>query len=338
MPTLKSLLRYSLPNAAGFVRYPSKLVPTQKQVDARGIGVPDRKIALTERQVQPLLLDNAFIDDQGILLQGHKAYAHGSSTTPTPGFLTKAHWQRLRNRQRTPSLNTAILLGMQHPNTYGDWFRQGLLLMCINKIDRPILLPSDIYNKSYVQRDAKRLGVSLRPIPTGGTFINNAKALYLGSGFNEWHSREAEAIRKAFQVAPPAPIPGSILYLSRLGETNPSCNRHYPSLIVEEFIQSLGGKVVRAKDTSFDDYLKLAPYVETVIADHGSAQCNLTWWRTRRVIELHTTHYNDFFLSLGAALGINEYVILKANDLSADQLRSRLKKALEMSFEPSSPV
>ena len=157
------------------------------------------------------------------------------------------------------------------------------------------------------------------------TLIHKATVLHKKMFFFNWTADEVTAYRQAFKIDPVQPRPGSILYISREGETNERSGRTYPSKLTAKIMREFGAKVVFARQTSYEDYCALAEEVETVVADHGAAMFNLLLWNTKNVVELFTDQYWwNCFPFLTDALKISNHALIKTDDIEPSELRRKL--------------
>jgi capsular polysaccharide biosynthesis protein len=140
---------------------------------------------------------------------------------------------------------------------------------------------------------------------------------------------EVQALQRAFHVDPAPPRPGSILYLSREGYRGDhhtvEAHRSYPSEYITGFMRELGATIVPTREATPDRYRELAGEAETVVADHGSALCNLIFWNTRNVVELfNDSWWGNGFLMLANALGIRDYALVRVNERTPEQIRQQV--------------
>jgi hypothetical protein len=254
------------------------------------------------------------------------------------GWVDGAFYQRyslrepaLRDLFVRPSPNAAspvpqgTVVQAETPATYGDWVSEHLVsLVTALPICPPLLMPKHLMDKSYVRRDLALLGIETvaveRPV-----LVHKAVVLPKRRFSHYWTADEVEAYRRALHIEPIQPRPGSILYISREGEQSEGTFRNYPSELTAGIMTELGARVVLARQTSYEEYLALAEEAETVIADHGSAMCNLLFWNTRNVIELFNEQWwNGCFLFLAKALGIENYALIRVDNIDRSELRCRI--------------
>ncbi|WP_165070298.1 glycosyltransferase 61 family protein [Paludisphaera rhizosphaerae] len=240
----------------------------------------------------------------------------------------------LRELVRKPSarrarvIDEAVVTQSETPYTFGDWTSQ-LLISILNRypLTAPLVLPLRLYERSFVRRDLERLGIEVIPADVD-LRIGHALVLPRTRPENAFTPADMRNFQRAFQIDAPTPRPGSIVYLSREGEASDSFERRYPSREVAEIVRGLGGRVVMARETSLDEYIRLAEHAETVVADHGSAICNILYWKPKRVVELFSTAWwNPYFLFFAHAHGVPSYRLMNIDDDS--HLSERLAEALK---------
>lgn len=201
-----------------------------------------------------------------------------------------------------------------HKDTYGDWVSEYLgALGRAEKLDAPIFLPAAIASRPYVRRDLDALGVVFesidRPIK-----IRRAKVLRQQKYFVHFPPVEIQALRTFLRADPPPVRDGGLLYLSRRGEASEVATRYYPNEIIEETVKARGGRVLLTANATQEDYEQAAMETQTVIFDHGSAFYNSLQWRTQRVVEIVAdAWWNNAFLMLADAMGIDDYTIIRGS-------------------------
>jgi capsular polysaccharide biosynthesis protein len=188
----------------------------------------------------------------------------------------------------------------------------------------PLLMPSQLMAKSYVRRDLGLLGIEVYPVERP-VLIRKALVLPKMRHSHYFTRNEVVALRRALRVEPPLPRNGSILYLSREGERGEFIDREYPSAEISPLLEQSGVKIVRARETSLEQYRELASEAETVVADHGAAMCNLIFWNTKHVIELfNKSWWANCFLMLANAMEIQDYALVRVNDRNPEEIVNRV--------------
>lgn len=271
-----------------------------------------------------------YVSPLGMVVKGGRLLADYCSIGPNFFEARTAIYSRLREGANLSVLPQGTVCGMSHPLTYGVWFRHGLLTLCSTEIRPPLVLPKRfLYEREYVRRDLDRLGIDVHVLDDCGVAIANPLLLAPSGPFFEWLPGEIDKIRSCMNISAVTPRPGSLLYLSREGEVAGSIDRKYMSQCIEDLTRGLGGRVVRTKDTRFDEYIGMGLDAETVIADHGSAQCNLAWFGTKKVIEIQSTHKNMYFVTLSASAGVMQRFVIDSNGKNESQLQAAVTKAVD---------
>ena len=238
----------------------------------------------------------------------------------------------------TKTIDRAYFVQAEHRDTFGDWMAEYLTpLACLGNIDAPVLLPETLAARSYVQRDMSRFDIAFDAI-TERTLIKNARVVRQSRFVRYWTQGETTALRSLLKADPPAPDPGSIIYLSRYGEKSNVAERTHPNLIAEKVVRAHGGKVLRTADAGLSDYLDAAQSAETVVFDHGSAGYNMIYWQPKRVIEVVTDDWwLNAFVFFADAIGVPDYGIIRS-DLGGDaRVEKKLKELLAAPLMPAKP-
>lgn len=269
-------------------------------------------------------VDNLLYTPEGMAWAGGRLYEKYSIRKPSIRELV-----RKPSARRARSIDEAVVTQSETPYTFGDWIGQLLVSLLDHYPFRaPLVLPLRLYERSFVRRDLERLGVEVIPADVD-LHIRRALVLPRTRPENAFTPADMRNFQRAFQIDAPTPKPGSLLYLSREGEASDSFERRYPSKEVAEIIRGLGGRVVMARETSLDEYIKLAEHAETVVADHGSAICNILYWKPKRVVELFSNAWwNPYFLFLAHAHGVPSYRLMNIDDDS--HLSERLAESLRV--------
>lgn len=215
--------------------------------------------------------------------------------------------------QRT--IPRGVVLEAETPYTYGDWVCDGVCaLVTAGSLPAPLVLPESLASRSYVRRDAERLGVAYE-VADDVVLIEEAFVLRKRLPSYDWRAEEVEAYRRAFGYTDrPAPRDGSLLYLGRFGTRSESVQRAYPSERVAAWVEARGGRVFDTRQASPEAFDALAADAETVIADQGSAVFGVMQWRTKTLVELIADgwwHTANLFIGEGA--GVRRHVVLETD-------------------------
>jgi hypothetical protein len=228
-------------------------------------------------------------------------------------------------------LPEGILVQAETPYTYGDWVSEHLCTLATSMpITMPLLMPRHLMAKLYVRRDLSLLGIETYPVESN-LLVKKALILPKRRGGHYFTREEVVAVRRAYHVDSTPPRSGSILYLSREGDRGEAVQRDYPSETIGTIMNDLGAKVVRTRETSLDQYRELAGEAETVVADHGSAMCNIVFWNTKNIIELFTDDWwNGCFLLLARAAAVQNYALVRVNNATPETIRQRIIQHLNI--------
>lgn len=253
------------------------------------------------------------------------AYANGAALQYYSSRRVSLRRHVIRRPTTRPSsqIDDASVVQCLWPNTYGDWV--GEFLPCLVPrlpIEHPLLIPSFLAGKAYVQRDLEALGVGY-VVVSEPLQIRRAHLLPKPRPLHYWTPADVANFRRGFRFDPPTPAAGSSMYLSRYGETceNPQTARWYPSRTIEKIVSKHGTTIVRTARLRPLDYDRLSFCAETVFADHGGALSNLLRWRCRRVVELCTAaHWDPCFVHLGHALGVDDHQLVWVDGMTPEQI------------------
>ncbi|WP_425410137.1 hypothetical protein [Hyphococcus sp.] len=229
-----------------------------------------------------------------------------------------------KDAARTIAQGTVI--EAETPYTYGDWVGDFVRAMATaNKIAGPVVMPAFLAEKPYVARDIAALGYSME-IADAPLRIEKAIVLRKTIPSYYWREEDVGAYRAAFGLAPARARKGSITYLGRFGTVSESVQRDYPSESVAAIVESLGGFVFDARHAAPDKFNDMAPQMETVIADQGSALFGVMHWRTKNVIELtRRDWWHSANLFIAKASGVENYAVIAIDDLDEAALRNRIE-------------
>lgn len=285
------------------------------------------------------------VHEQGrmVFRQKRPSYEQVSDLVVTP---KGAGWKdgRLFERYSAGSPGLRILLGARQPkhvvetgchiqcahnNTYGDWVSEYLIAIGrARPLPAPLLLPAAVASHAYAQRDLSKLGVDYVSVEEP-VLIRSATVLRQQKYFVHFEADEISALRALFGINPVEPKKGSIVYFSRRGEVSEVARRSYPHDVVERIVKEQGGRVIETARASPEDYEAVALEGETVIFDHGSAFYNALRWRPKRAIEIVSdAWWNNAFLMLANAMGVEDYTIIRGS-LSNAHVENRLREALD---------
>jgi hypothetical protein len=224
------------------------------------------------------------------------------------------------------SLPHGTVLECETPYTYGDWVGDYVLsLVTATNLVEPLILPAFLADKAYVIRDVEKLGISY-VIAREPVRIEKARVLRKRVPSYYWGPEHVAAYRAAFKINPPPAAPGSIVYLARFDTVSEAAQRRYPSETVARIVESLGGEVFDTRNASPAAFEALAPRMETVIADQGSAVFGVMHSSTRTLIELAEDdwwHNANLFIAHGA--GVKNYAVIHIYNKTETDLRARIE-------------
>lgn len=279
---------------------------------------------------RPPFLDeqNVVVDEEGMVWKGRALIRRYSARRPGP----KDFLRHLKTGVATKEINEGTLIETAWPNTYGDWYA-GLLRYIVavprEDIRGPIVLNRELAGRSYVKRDLDALGIPLLSSECG-VQIKNARILRMLDPHYEFHEQDVENFRKAFSIAPPQPIPGSLIYLARYDFKSEAVDRTYPSELMAEIIKARGGIVVDTRECSPQKFDELAPYAETLVADQGSAMFGVMHWRTKRALELSRDNWwNSANVFMAKATGVERYRIAVIDNADRAFLEAELDALMQ---------
>lgn len=314
--------------AAGRWRPTARAEKQVKQTDAVAVS--------GDRPTQHRLLYKTprpeFIDDEdivytpaGLALKNGAVIERYSIRAPsTMEILTSVPSKEMK------SIAAGTVIESETPYTYGDWVGDFVLaLATAQHIVEPLVLPQALANKPYVIRDVEALGVE-HVVARDPLRIEKARVLRKRIPSYYWGPREVAAYRNACRVTPPPAREGSILYLGRFDTASEAVQRRYPSETVARIVQSLGGAVFDARNASPEKFNALAPEMETVIADQGSALFGVMHAQTKNVIELaedNWWHNANLFIANGA--GVQNYAVIHLGGKDEAALRKRIEGHLK---------
>lgn len=221
-------------------------------------------------------------------------------------------------------LPDATIVNVNHCITYGDWVSEYLKTLVQSRpLASTLLVPGRLRQRGYVARDLSRLGVR-HAFVDSPVLIRRATVLHKRRYLVRWTHEDAASYRDAFGIQPRTPVPGSLTYLSRAdvpaSQYHPT--RTYPNAAISRLVEALGGRTLLTARLSPQDYIDAGDFVETVVADHGSAMVNLLFWNCRNVIEVATDGWwGPGMMSLARSCGVRNYAIVKLGDEPTGDLR-----------------
>ncbi|WP_411816479.1 hypothetical protein [Hyphococcus sp. DH-69] len=257
----------------------------------------------------------------GLAIKNGVCFARYSIRPPSTAEILKS-----RKIQPARTIPAGTIIEAETPYTYGDWVGDFVLaLITAENIVEPLVLPKVLADKPYVLRDINALGISY-VIAEKTLRIENARILQKRIPSYYWGKPEVAAFRNKFNITPPSPKPGSMIYLGRFDTKSEAAQRVYPSETVARIVENLGGKVFDTREASPEKFDALAPEMETVIADQGSALFGVMHAQTKNVIELTQDdwwHSANLFIANGA--GVENYAVIHLYEKSDDDLRNRIE-------------
>jgi hypothetical protein len=280
-----------------------------------------KRLVYTNPRDEYVDVDELLYTPDGLGIKNRRIFARYSLRSPSTMEILK-----------TPSgsgakiIPTGTIVEMETPYTYGDWVGDYVLsLVTTGNIIEPLILPAFLAGKSYVIRDVKALGLNY-VIADEIVLIEKARVLRKRVPSYYWGPDDVAAFRNAFNIAPPPARKGSILYLARFDTQSEAAQRRYPSGEVARVVESIGGTVFDTRGASPEKFNDLAPEMETVIADQGSALFGVMHSQTKNVIELAEDdwwHSANLFIANGS--GVKNYAVIHIHGKSEDTLRERIE-------------
>ncbi len=233
-------------------------------------------------------------------------------------------------RTDSKTITNGTLVETETPYTYGDWVGDYIrALISTDKIIEPLIIPAFLADKPYVIRDIEALGIDY-VIANETMRIEKARILRKRLPSYYWGPDDVATYRKAFSITPPPAKTGSLIYLARFDTHSEAAQRQYPSQAVAKIVESLGGKVFDTRHASPQEFDRLAPEMETVIADQGSALFGVMHSQTTSVIELAQDdwwHNANLFIANGA--GVKNYAVVHLQGKDDATLRQRIEGHLQ---------
>ncbi len=269
--------------------------------------------------------DNITYTPNGIAYENGKCITRYSLRTPSTAEILSP--PTMGDAKNIPA---GTIVETETPYTYGDWVGDYVrTLINADKIISPLILPAFLASKTYVVRDLKALRIEYI-IADETICIEKARILRKQIPSYYWGPRDVAAFQKAFAITPPPARPGSLIYLARFDTQSEAAQRHYPSEAVAEIVEALGGKVFDTRNASPEEFDRIAPEMETVIADQGSALFGVMHSQTQGVIELAQDdwwHNANLFIANGA--GVKNYAVIHLQGKDDATLRKRIERHLQ---------
>lgn len=229
-------------------------------------------------------------------------------------------------------INEGTIVQSFTPFTYGDWVPEHRnSIISAEKFPVPLVLPSWIGNRSYVQQELSDLGVEYIVIDRS-IFIENAYVLGKKHPFNLMLEEDVQAYKAAYNVPDVKPKYGEIVYLSRglFSRSVEMAGRNYPSDVIGKIVEELGGRVIDTNGKNREYYREIADQADIVIADHGGAIFNIMEWKPRVIIEIvEDGWWNACFVFLSAACGATYHGIIRSSYRSESDLRNQIMAHIE---------
>lgn len=278
---------------------------------------------LVYKTPRPEFIDAENIDytPNGHALKDGRIIARYSIRPPSTVEILKA-----ASLKATKTVPAGTIIESQTPYTYGDWVGDFVhVLIRTDNLVEPLVLPEVLGKKAYVIRDVEALGIDYI-IADETVRIEKARILRKRLPGYYWGPEDVAAYRARFHVTPPPARKGSIIYLGRFDTVSEAAQRKYPSVTVARIVESLGGKVFDTKNASPKKFDELAPEMETVIADQGSALFGVMHSQTKNIIELAEDdwwHSGSLFIANGAGVSTHAVIHLRGKDEAA--LRARIE-------------
>ena len=294
------------------------------EVAVAGDRETQRRLVYKTPRPEYLDVENLIYTPKGLALHEGRYTARYSIRPPSTAEILKTPKTAPDN-----SIPQGTILECETPYTYGDWVGDYVLsLVTQDNLIEPLLLPAFLAEKSYVIRDVEALGIAYQIIEAP-IRVEKARVLRKRVPSYYWGPEHVTAYRNRFHVSPPPATPGSILYLGRFDTVSEAAQRVYPSQEVARIVESLGGKAFDTRNASPALFNELAPQMETVIADQGSAVFGVMHSQTKNLIELAEDdwwHNANLFIANGA--GVKNYAVIHIYNKTEADLRARIERHL----------
>lgn len=242
---------------------------------------------------------------------------------------------RISDLMRRPSntfseISSCAVVECDYVYSYGDWVHCYLSTILSTKpVDIPVLIPRHLAEKDYVRRDLKQANINWTAAEEW-TKIRNALVLRKQNPVFYSSEQEVTAFRTAFSISPPPPSPGSVSYLGRFDLKGETVKRAFPSDAAAQYVDSIGGQVVRQSDLNTQSAPRYARDAETVIGDHGSGLLNILFWQPKTVIELVVNDWwvnNTLFIAAG--MGVKNFGVIRVDGLTSNEIGEKIRMCQE---------
>lgn len=277
-----------------------------------------------ENQRSPFHLDNVRIFPDGIILADGKINRFSSLFSEISLEKICEVSRSANSHEATVSLDAATFFPRQYVKhgTYGDYVMEFLLPFCNAEIDRsiPLLIDAD-YIQKHAEADLKALKIpNSMMIPPGGMNVGRLFIPPCCQVFDNFSLGNIENVARLFPLndSTDTLFPEKV-YLSRVGFPSRTTDKQYRVICnepeVERHLTEAGYLVIRAHEHTNQDIRRLLKNAKIIVANHGAAMFHMMWSRPRCVIELASERWwNQCFIKLGYAIGVEKYHVLKSRD------------------------
>jgi len=286
---------------------------------------PQKRLVYATPRDEYADVENILYTSQGIAAVNGRPIARYSLRPPSTLEILKAPLT-----EAVKSIPAGTIVETETPYTYGDWVGDYVLaLISTDKIIEPLVLPNCLAKKHYVIRDVEALGINYI-IADEPVLIEKARVIRKRTPSYYWGPEDVAAYRKSYKVTPPPAQEGSLIYFGRFGTISEASQRHYPSEEVARIVETLGGKVFDTREASPKKFDELAPEMETVIADQGSAVFGMMHSQTKTVIELaEDTWWHNANLFICKGSGVQNYAVIHIFNKDEAALRERIEEHMK---------
>lgn len=294
-------------------------------IPVSGDRKPQRRLVYKTPRPEFLDIEDVYYTPKGLALKDGRFVARYSIRPPSTAEI-------LTSPKHPPAkeIDQGTLIETETPYTYGDWVGDYVLsLITTENLVEPLVLPGALAAKAYVIRDVEALGINYM-VANEMLRLKKARVIRKRVPSYYWGPEHVAAYREKFNVIPPSARQGSIIYLARFDTVSEAAQRDYPSEETARITKSVGGNVFDTRDASPKKFDELAPEMETVIADQGSALFGVMHAQTKNVIELAQDdwwHNANLFIANGA--GVQNYAVIHIYNKTEDDLRARIEGHLK---------